>query len=408
MGPSDRPRRAIRLASIALLALALSCGLLAAIVTPEFAARHLSADGRLEPYTLRWLEIDRALLGGVAALLALTGAIALAPRVETWLARRSSSLQAGLQRALLAAASAAASIAFAEFAMRAVESVAPPRRTGHDFERESREFMARVRPQLEARGFRDDPFDRPREANERRVLAIGDSFVFGFGVPDARDTFPAALERELERSGPCDVFNAGVPGADTAREIEVLASVLPQVAPDVVVLGYFPNDAESPEAHARFVQQSRLLPLVSDALLRHSALWRAVEPRVFELMVRAGWRRSYLQHLRGLYEPGEFAAQRERIAALVAAARGANRPVAVVLFPLVEDFASYPLESAHVALRLTFAELRTPCLDLLDEFRGSAAADWQASAVDHHLNAAGNARAARATAAFLRAQGIAK
>lgn len=378
----------------------------AAFVDPEFAARHLSDDGTLLPYTRHWLQIYRGSLlvaGAVVAACAIVSAVRPAS-VSVWLAKtKRTRLRIGL-----AVGATVVAIFVAEVAVRAIDSFQPPVRAGHDFESEVRDFMTSVRPQLNSSGFRDDPFDRPRAANERRVLVVGDSFVFGIGTPKRADTYPAALEIALAKFGAFDVFNGGIPGADTARERAAIDGMIRVVDPDVVVVAFFVNDAESEAAKQQFVQQSRIVPLVSDLLLRYSAVWRRLEPALIHVLTRIGAKTSYVDHLRGLYDvPSEaFAEYRSVFAGLVNEARAGNRKTAVVLFPMVEDFATYPLEDVHAVMRRACQELGVPCLDLLDSFRGLRAADLQASIFDHHLNAAGSDRAAHATAEFLRREGL--
>ena len=87
-----------------------------------------------------------------------------------------------------------------------------------------------------------------------RIVVLGDSFTFGTGVSD-RGTWPAALRRSLrnqrERAPElklpaCEVWNYGVEGYDTTKEIRLLRErVLPlELDPDLVVLAFFFNDVE--------------------------------------------------------------------------------------------------------------------------------------------------------------------
>src|SRR5688500_12035161 len=54
------------------------------------------------------------------------------------------------------------------------------------------------------------------QADERLVVALGDSLYAGYGVRQT-ESFPAVLERELEQRGvPAKVVNAGVSGDTSA------------------------------------------------------------------------------------------------------------------------------------------------------------------------------------------------
>jgi lysophospholipase L1-like esterase len=73
-----------------------------------------------------------------------------------------------------------------------------------------------------------------------RVLVLGDSQAFGFGVEDD-ETFAALLERRLSarrREGRVEVINAGVPGYGTADELAWLQAVGAELEPDLVIVQF--------------------------------------------------------------------------------------------------------------------------------------------------------------------------
>ena len=74
-----------------------------------------------------------------------------------------------------------------------------------------------------------------------RVLVLGDSTTLGHGVGD-NDTFSFLLEEKLSNTRRTEVINMGVSGFGTAEELIQLRNVGLQYAPDLVILGYFPND----------------------------------------------------------------------------------------------------------------------------------------------------------------------
>jgi hypothetical protein len=100
------------------------------------------------------------------------------------------------------------------------------------------------------------PKDRPR------VLAIGDSYTQGAGVPWSR-RFSNRLQDLFEADGhPVEVFNAGGCGLDTFQEADVLDRVGDAFQPDVVVVGYCLNDAEG-----EFPESKVTLPSLDGLLL---------------------------------------------------------------------------------------------------------------------------------------------
>jgi hypothetical protein len=73
---------------------------------------------------------------------------------------------------------------------------------------------------------------------------LGDSVTFGHGTLDDT-TYPYLLEQRLRRWRPdvnWEVWNLGVPGYNTRQELIYLNEIGPRAQPDVVVVGFFPND----------------------------------------------------------------------------------------------------------------------------------------------------------------------
>ena len=95
-----------------------------------------------------------------------------------------------------------------------------------------------VRITISEQGLRDRTFG-PKEANIGRILALGDSFTFGFGV-EGYESYPKRLEALLnEKRKGYDVINAGFPGYGTLQELRYLEEEGLAFSPDVVLIGFF-------------------------------------------------------------------------------------------------------------------------------------------------------------------------
>lgn len=103
----------------------------------------------------------------------------------------------------------------------------------------------------------------PASPDQRRVLLLGDSMVYGQGVADG-DTLPAALERELCRKQPSQVVNGGVRAYATHQELALLAELGPAIAPDVVVLCWYWNDLEERDVAATYKRLDKSGPIAFD------------------------------------------------------------------------------------------------------------------------------------------------
>ena len=95
-------------------------------------------------------------------------------------------------------------------------------------------------------GFRTHNLDRKREENEFRIVCIGDSWVFGWGVNDG-EAFCDVLEDLLQRKvhdRKIKVFNLGVSASDSEEILSVWQQSGIPLQPDVVVFCGMINDAK--------------------------------------------------------------------------------------------------------------------------------------------------------------------
>ena len=103
-------------------------------------------------------------------------------------------------------------------------------------------------------GFRDDAFPEQKPPNERRLLMLGDSFLFGHGV-DQDKIATAVLERQLlVASGHLwQVINTGVGSYATHEQRLIVNTAAERFDVDAVLLLYCLNDCQ-----ARFIRFSNV------------------------------------------------------------------------------------------------------------------------------------------------------
>jgi hypothetical protein len=100
---------------------------------------------------------------------------------------------------------------------------------------------------INAEGYRGAAVAASRPAGERRVLCLGSSEMFGWGLDDA-DTPPARLERRLGRragGGEWRAVNAAVPGHTSHEIAAAFALRWLDVGPDAIVVGDLDADARA-------------------------------------------------------------------------------------------------------------------------------------------------------------------
>ena len=94
------------------------------------------------------------------------------------------------------------------------------------------------------RGLRDRPI-LPKAEGEYRILALGDSMTFGWGVPQDQ-IFAFRLEQLLQArlQRPVRVINSGVGAYNTVQEVTYFKQEGVTFQPDLVMLTYVQNDIE--------------------------------------------------------------------------------------------------------------------------------------------------------------------
>jgi len=93
-----------------------------------------------------------------------------------------------------------------------------------------------------ARGFRGAEIPEARTPGRPRIVVLGDSFAFGWGVNDG-ETF---AER-LAETAHVEIANLGVPGHSTDQALWLLDHEAARLRPDVVLLQFCVNDFDGNE-----------------------------------------------------------------------------------------------------------------------------------------------------------------
>lgn len=100
----------------------------------------------------------------------------------------------------------------------------------------------RVYYTISERGFRGSEFSDEKHPLSFRVVVIGDSYVFGSGVPD-EETLPRRIEAAVRTKRRLEVINLGIPGDNIASHVDLYEEANARLSPDLVVIGLtLPND----------------------------------------------------------------------------------------------------------------------------------------------------------------------
>jgi hypothetical protein len=251
-----------------------------------------------------------------------------------------------------------------------------------------------VRPK-NSKGYRDLERQVPKPAGVHRVLSIGDSFAWGFGV-EFEDGYPQRLERAMRRRRrePWEVVNLAMPGMNTADQAQQLADEGFAYAPDVVLLGFVLNDSEDAAAAetrrvADWAEPRKPAPRFWDG----SALARLVGNRIFATVENRRRVANYLS----MYEDGAsgWRASRAALSKIGALCRERNVPFVVVIFPLFGNplDGSYPFRALHHKVARAAEDAGAQVVDLLPAYEGlrwdvlvvNGAADEHPNEIAHRI-----------------------
>lgn len=269
-------------------------------------------------------------------------------------------------------------------------------------------------------GMRDGETTLARRPGTKRILALGDSWTFGAGVPP-EDVWPEQLERLLGGPATIDVLNTGVSGYETYHEAFYYRNDLQKFEHDLVLVGFYPlNDVhDKASGYEREKALHDLHPLLYDLykfpkrlmITQVYSQWRKARKikkraeRYAQLHQHAGspfegeedWTELYTDEYHG------WQVVKESLRSIGETARACGVKGAVVLFPDLRDLRRYstychPRVAPKLAEAVAAAGLEL--IDLEPDFRPYAGREVEVSGVpgSTHPIGAGYGVIARAVA----------
>lgn len=230
-----------------------------------------------------------------------------------------------------------------------------------------------------AHGMRDDPPIENPPDTLRRIVALGDSVTFGFGVQQ-RQAYPNVLEDilnggELLPGCEFEVLNFGVSGYSTRDEALVFEHKAISMRPDSLLIGYHMNDPEDEAV------QPLQLHFEGPAWWQYSHLLRAVAGWLHERDERRLGDGDYFKYLhapegrkwKGVLESFD------RIRSLAKRRDGTPLPVLVVIFPFFDGYADwedYPYTAQHAQVAEACEARGWEVLDAYELFKDSGLTRW--------------------------------
>lgn len=188
---------------------------------------------------------------------------------------------------------------------------------------------------LNADGFRSIPMDTLDAEDRRRILWIGDSFVWGGSAEPLTESFVDRVSRQTDWLG----YNTGIPGASPAHYAKAAERFIPELRPDdVVTVFYMSNDVlyeyqevgpfqspwyitnagwlsaymdglyfETPQAAYDYYIRRFSIPDTDQKWVNRVCSWTSIGTRIWHLAAWIGWVERYDTEIRANIEAHEKA-----------------------------------------------------------------------------------------------------
>ena len=241
---------------------------------------------------------------------------------------------------------------------REVKQVAADPILGHEHRPGAAAHLMGVDVRINRLKLRDAEYPYERPPGVQRVLMLGDSVTFGWGVPVA-DTVAKRLERQLRARGRhVEVINTGVGNYNTTMELEYFFAEGFRYDPQVVVLNYFINDAEPVPTYR-----------APNLLQRHSYAYVWLSGRLDVLARLLTRRQNWADYYLALYEAPGWTAVQQSIARLTAYCRDRGIGVLIANYPELRELKPYRFDRVRTLVRETAERNGAAYLDLYDAVR---------------------------------------
>jgi hypothetical protein len=242
-----------------------------------------------------------------------------------------------------------------------------------------------------------------KKSTAKRILVLGDSYVWGHGYSNLNTIWWRQLQLELERRGYHDVevVGAGMRGAATWRELGWAKKLVPEYKPDLVIWGYVTNDPDEGEQISPTggkVCKALIVPKDTDFPERVAKIMEGAFPNLSEQLLavrkkrrgellagdRYGW--QFGDWEQKIVEGDNFEHYKKTVQNVADFSRQSGIPAFGITFPNAIVFASNTdtdenrigrdfyenvrryYENRYAPVRAAFAVTGMPFYDILNEF----------------------------------------
>jgi lysophospholipase L1-like esterase len=263
---------------------------------------------------------------------------------------------------------------------RELKRISGDPRIGHEHRPGARAHLMGVDVAINSVKLRDVERSYAGRAEARRILMLGDSITFGWGVR-AEETFSKRLQDRFAQAGmDVEVINTGVGNYNTSMEVAYFLAEGQRFEPDVVVLNYFINDAERTPMYdvSRIERASEAYAFLKSQL------------DIATRMLGSGDQKDWQDYYHDLYRPGSASSGwhevKRSIAELARVCHERGISLMIANIPEIRRLDPYPFEAETAMLREVADQVGVPFLDLLPALRGQDPSGLWVTRPDPHPN----------------------
>lgn len=248
---------------------------------------------------------------------------------------------------------------------------------GHRHRANARAVLMGKDVRTDPHGFRGGTITDEAGPGVARIAFVGDSVMMGWGVAE-QETMPLQVLANLKAQGfQVDGFNLGVGNYNTTQELAAFRDKGEALKPDIIVLGYFINDAEP-------------MPTYNDVdwLEEHSEAWVTINYRLDMMRRAVGVQPDWKKYYRDLYRSDASGWRQTQRALSEFASFARQQGIALIVFniPELHELQPYPFADVTAKVRSVVEAQDIEFVDLLPSLAGLEPSSLWVTVPDPHPN----------------------
>jgi lysophospholipase L1-like esterase len=247
---------------------------------------------------------------------------------------------------------------------------------GHKHRTNKSSILQGVEIKLNSEGMRNEEF----RITNKKILFLGSSISLGWGIKQNK-SYPQIIQTKLDLDSlSYKVLNGSVGNYNTLRYVNNFLSNQVYINPNVIVVNYFINDAET-------------LPIGNpNWLIKNSQLFATLKMTFKKLSSKSGF--DLKSYYRNLYEDENpsFIEMKKSLNKLSEYSIKTNTPILLTVIPDIHFLVDYPFEKIHEKMKTLSTELGFEYHDLLPSIKEIPFEELQIIPGDSHPNEFGHQR----------------